>query len=60
MNQSEEELAAQYTDRHKREQRFKSTMDGQGADGYAAQQGNVVMQQSLLPTITDPRLFKIK
>lgn len=61
LNQSADELANVYRERHKREQRFKSSMGMQdGGEFISRPSMGAVMQQSLLPTITDPKIFMLK
>ena len=63
LDQNAEEIAARFQERHKQEQRAKVQMQKQRqewVEGGYKQQYNPVMQQSLLPTITDPKIFMFK
>jgi hypothetical protein len=66
MQQSEEEIAAEIKRRHKREQTIKNNFYGTngaiGDDGeipFSMRRGHV-SQQSLLPGVSDPKIFKLK
>lgn len=62
LNMSAEELAEEYERRHK-EQARRQKMQGQiyGGEGGAVRLGgSAVMQQSLLPSINDPGIWKVR